>query len=82
MDFKCVAVFSTEELMNLKKEVEEVLNARRGQEAQKIWDNIMTNFRALYDTGAIDTMITDNETVEELFYQFHSKPEWKFDDDD
>ena len=35
MDFKCVAVLSTEELMNLKEEVEEVLNARRGQEAKR-----------------------------------------------
>lgn len=82
MDFKCVSVFSTEELMNLKEEVEKVLNARRGQEAQKIWDNIMTNFRALYDMGTTDTMITDNETVEELFYQFNSKPEWEFDNKD
>ena len=69
-------------LMNLKKEVEKTLNARRAQEAQKIWDSIMTNFRALYDMDAIDTMITDNETLEDLFYQFHSKPEWEFDDDE
>ena len=82
MDFKCVSVFSTEELMNLKNEVEKVLNARRGQEAQKIWDTIMTNFRALYDMGATNTMVTDNETLEEVFYQFNSKPEWEFDNDD
>ena len=82
MDFKCVSVFSTEELINLKEEVEKVLNARRGQEAQKIWDNIMTNFRTLWDMGTADTKITDNNTLEELFYLFNSKPEWEFDNED
>ena len=81
MNFGCVSVLSAEDLMDLKKEVEKVLNARRAEEAQKLWDNIMTNFRALYDMGATDTMITDNETVEELFYQFNSKPEWEFDNE-
>ena len=42
----------------------------------------MTNFRALYDMGATDTMVTDNNTLEEVFYQFNSKPEWQFDDFD
>ena len=82
MDFKCIAVLGTEELMNLKEEVEKVLNARRGQEAQKIWDNIISEFRALYDMGATDTMVTDSRTVEELYCQFHEKPEWEFYDED
>ena len=83
MDFKCISVLSTEDLMDLKEEVEKVLNARRAEEAQKIWDDIMTNFRALYDIGVTNnTLITDNETVEELFYQFHSNPEWEIEDEE
>ena len=82
MDFKCVAVLSTEELMNLKKEVEKTLNARRGQEAQKIWDDIMTNFRALMDLEVKDTMITANDTLDDVYYQLYSRPEWEIDNDD
>ena len=82
MNFGCVSVLSTEDLMDLKKEVEKILNDRRGQEAQKIWDDIMTNFRALMKMDAQETMITDNDTLDDLYCQIHSKPEWEFDNDD
>ena len=82
MDFKYVSVFSTEELMSLKKEVEEVLNTRRGEEAQKIWDNIMTNFHTLMNMDVKDTMITNNDTLDDLYYQLSSRPEWEFNNDD
>lgn len=57
MDFRCISVLSTEELMNLKEEVEKVLNDRRAEEAQKIWDSIMDSFRALVRMEATDTMV-------------------------
>lgn len=81
MDFKCVAVLSTEELMNLKKEVEKVLNARRGQEAQKIWDTIMANLNALIDMNADCTMVTDSADLLDLYHILHERPDWEFDFD-
>jgi len=82
MDFKCISVLSTEELMNLKEEVEKVLNDRRAEEAQKIWDSIMDSFRALVRMNATDTMVTDNESVYDLYNQFCVTPEWEFEEED
>lgn len=79
MDFKCVSVLSTEELMNLKKEVEKTLSSRRGQEAQKIWDNIITNFKVLIDMDAHDTMMTDSDNLLDLYSQLRERPAWTFD---
>lgn len=82
MDFKCIAVLSTEELMNLKEEVEKVLNDRRAEEAQKIWDSIMDSFRKLIKMGVSDTMVTDNESTYHLYNQFSVIPEWEFEEED
>lgn len=82
MDFKCISVLSTEQLMDLKEEVEKVLNDRRAEEAQKIWDSIMDSFRALVRMNAPDTMVTDNESVYDLYNQFSVTPEWEFEEED
>jgi hypothetical protein len=83
MNFKCgIAALSTEELMELKEEVEQALNDRREQEAQKIWDNIMANFRELVNLDVHNTMVTGNDSILDLYHQFPSKPEWEFDDED
>jgi len=82
MDFKCISVLSTEDLMNLKEEVEKVLNARRAEEAQKIWDSIINSFRTLIRMNTPDTMVTDNESVYDLYNQFSVTPEWEFEEED
>ena len=82
MDFKCISVLSTEDLMDLKEEVEKVLNARRAEEAQKIWDSIINSFRTLIRMNTPDTMVTDNESVYDLYNQFSVTPEWEFEEED
>lgn len=82
MDFKCVSVLSTEELKNLQREIEKVLNGRRGEETQKIWDKIMMDFRILIDMNAQYTMVTEDYTLNDMYYLFHSKPQWKFEGED
>ena len=82
MDFKCVSVLSTEELVSLKEEVEKVLNVRRAEEAQKIWDSIINSFRTLIRMNTPDTMVTDNESVYDLYNQFSATPEWEFEEED
>ena len=81
MDFRCVSVLSTEDLIDLKKEIEKTLTDRRGQEAQKIWNNIMANFQALVAMNANNTIVTESDDLLDLYHQFHSHPEWEFDFD-
>lgn len=81
MNLLSISNLTTQELIFLKQDIEAELYDRRSDEAQQIWDNILSYFDKLKNIGANSTLVMESqyEMLGDLCDKLIVNPDWTFD---